>query len=60
MPVFSPDGKWIAFICDEYIDLLAIKGGPSRHLVKGVNGGLAWSVHSQRVIFIPQQYTGLS
>jgi Tol biopolymer transport system component len=55
-PAFSPDGKWIAFVCETggefyYIDLLPIKGGSSRHLLKGDYGTLAWSADSQRVIF---------
>ena len=58
-PAFSPDGQWIAFTCGtneaRYIDLVAVTGGPSRHLVHLVQGwgSLAWSVDSQRIIFVP-------
>jgi Tol biopolymer transport system component/DNA-binding winged helix-turn-helix (wHTH) protein len=54
-PAFSPDSKWIAFVCETgegfYLDLLPTKGESSRHLVKGDYGAVAWSVSSQRVIF---------
>lgn len=58
MPAFSPDGKWIAFICRtselSYVDLLPTRGGSSKHLIKTDGwGSLAWSADSQRVIFAP-------
>jgi len=58
LPSFSPDGKWIAFMCEtsqgSYLDLLPTSGGPSKHLVKADGwGSLAWSVDSRRVIFSP-------
>lgn len=56
---YSPDGKWIAFLCESgeglYIDLLPTAGGPSKDLAKADFGGLAWSVDSQRIIFPPRQ-----
>ena len=55
-PAFSPDGKWIAFVCGtndgSFVDLISLKDRSIKHLVKGC-GPLAWSVDSQRIIFRP-------
>jgi Tol biopolymer transport system component/DNA-binding winged helix-turn-helix (wHTH) protein len=54
-PAFSPDGKWISFACEandgSFIDLISLKDRSIKHLVKGF--GAAWSVDSQRIIFLP-------
>jgi Tol biopolymer transport system component/DNA-binding winged helix-turn-helix (wHTH) protein len=60
MAAFSPDGKWIAFVCGAdgrfYLDLLSTRGdAPPRRLVRGECGTLAWSMDSQRVIFSPHR-----
>jgi Tol biopolymer transport system component/DNA-binding winged helix-turn-helix (wHTH) protein len=54
---FSPDGKWIAFICrmngTYYLDLLSTKGGPSKHLIRGEEWGrMAWTNDSQRIVSV--------
>lgn len=58
-PAFSPDGKWIALNCEtnngNYVDLLSLKDGSFRHLVQGC-GAVAWSVDSQKVIFLTHHH----
>jgi Tol biopolymer transport system component/DNA-binding winged helix-turn-helix (wHTH) protein len=53
-PALSSDGKWVAFTCFEegvyYLDLLSVKGGATKHLLKGWNGPVAWTNDSQRII----------
>jgi DNA-binding winged helix-turn-helix (wHTH) protein/Tol biopolymer transport system component len=54
LPVFSPDGKWIAFICwlngDPNLDLLSLDSGATKHLLKGWAGQIAWTNDSQRIV----------
>jgi Tol biopolymer transport system component/DNA-binding winged helix-turn-helix (wHTH) protein len=55
-PEFSPDGKWIAFTCFDmtkgafYLNLLSVKGGDAKHLLRFTGGQLAWTNDSQRII----------
>jgi Tol biopolymer transport system component/DNA-binding winged helix-turn-helix (wHTH) protein len=58
-PGFSPDGKWIAFTCDDtmtgvfYLDLLPVKGGAAKHLFRFTawgGGQIAWTNDSQRIV----------
>ena len=53
-PAFSPDGQWIAFTCgvngNDYLDLLSLKSGLSKHLSQGSSRQLAWTNDSQRII----------
>jgi Tol biopolymer transport system component len=53
-PAFSPDGKWIAFTCEEEggynLDLLSLNSGAVKHLLKGWGGQIAWTNDSQRIV----------
>jgi Tol biopolymer transport system component/DNA-binding winged helix-turn-helix (wHTH) protein len=54
LPVFSPDGQWIAFICylngDHNLDLFSLESGTTKHLLKGWDGRMAWTNDSQRIV----------
>jgi len=54
LPAFSPDGKWIAFICwlngDHNLDLLSLGSGATKHLLKSWAGQIAWTNDSQRIV----------
>ena len=59
-PVFSPDGKWLAFVSnrtareERHIWLLPLGGGPPRRLTSAravIEGGVEWSADSQSIYF---------
>ena len=55
-PVWSPDGRWIAFIRDGTLWLVRPDGSEAQHLW-GKPGeahlaGIAWSIDSQRLVFL--------
>ena len=58
-PVFSPDGRWVAFFADNYLNKVPIQGGPVVRLTS-VNDprGLSWD-NDDTITYTPEAVKGV-
>jgi Tol biopolymer transport system component len=51
-PVFSPDGRRIAFVRDYHLWLMNADGSGQRKMADNADGGFAWSPDSRRIAYL--------
>jgi len=56
--VLSPDGRWIAYTSDRYVDIIPSSGGPSRRLGPGVSDlrQLVWMGRSDALAVLERSF----
>jgi len=59
IPVFSPDGEWLAFHQDDKLKKISVRGGPPMTLCDAPDlRGLAWGSDGT-IVFTPRRSTGI-